>query len=179
VGYAGGTGENPTYHDLGDHTETVQIDYDPNQVSYEDLLDVFWKSHNPRYQSWSKQYMTAIFYHSEEQKRLAEETKKRIEELMGGKVATKILPASAFYRAEDYHQKYALRRYGQFLDELRAAYPHEDELVDSTAAARVNAYLSGHGTMEELQVDIDQLGLSEAARDLLLRIVTGQKSHRQ
>lgn len=167
------------YHDLGDHTETVQIDYDPTRISYEELLDVFWKSHNPQHQSWSRQYMSVIFYHSQEQKRLAEETKKCIEERIGAKVATKILPASAFYRAEDYHQKYALRRYGQFLQDLKAVYPHEDELVDSTAAARVNGYVSGHGTIKELQVDIDKLGLSEEARRMLVTIVDGRKDYRQ
>lgn len=167
------------YYDLGDHTETVQIDYDPTQISYEELLDVFWKSHNPQHQSWSRQYISAIFYHSQEQERLAEETKKRIEERLGVKVATKILPASVFYRAEDYHQKYALRRHGQFLKELKSVYPQDDELVDSTAAARVNAYVSGHGTVEELQADIDTLGLSEEAKGMLLTIVAGRKNYRQ
>ena len=74
VGYSGGTKENPTYHDLGDHTETVQIDYDPTRVSYDKLLEIFWKSHNPRYQSRSRQYMIAVFYQDAEQKKRAERT---------------------------------------------------------------------------------------------------------
>ncbi|MGB5616246.1 MAG: peptide-methionine (S)-S-oxide reductase, partial [Desulfobacterales bacterium] len=74
MGYAGGTKEAPTYHSLGDHTETIQIDYDPSQVSYNDLLDIFWQNHDPSSRAWSKQYMAAVFYHTDEQKKLAEES---------------------------------------------------------------------------------------------------------
>lgn len=66
VGYAGGSKENPTYYSLGDHSETIQIDYDPTQISYGQLLEVFWNSHNPTYEPWSRQYMSIIFYHSED-----------------------------------------------------------------------------------------------------------------
>ena len=75
VGYTGGTTVDPTYHDLGDHSETIQIDYDPTQVSYQALLDVFWNSHNPTTRSWSRQYASAVFYHSDEQKKLAMESR--------------------------------------------------------------------------------------------------------
>jgi len=65
VGYTGGSTKNPTYHSLGDHTETVQIDYDPTQISFEELLDVFWDSHRPTQRAWSRQYMAAVFFHNE------------------------------------------------------------------------------------------------------------------
>ena len=77
VGYAGGTKKNPTYHDLGDHSETVQMDYDPTVISYTKLLDVFWDSHDPSLPSDSKQYMSIIFYHNDKQKELAIESIKR------------------------------------------------------------------------------------------------------
>ncbi len=62
VGYAGGTKRNPTYYNLGDHTETIQIDYDPTYVSYRELLDIFWESHDPAARPWSRQYMAVVFY---------------------------------------------------------------------------------------------------------------------
>ena len=101
VGYAGGTMKNPTYHNLGDHTETIQIDYDPTQISYEELLDVFWDSHNPTSRPWSRQYMSIVFYHDEEQKRSAIETRDREGSRREGVIFTEIVPASQFYLAED------------------------------------------------------------------------------
>jgi peptide-methionine (S)-S-oxide reductase len=63
--------ENPTYHSLGDHSETIQIEYDPEQISYEELLDIFWSAHNPTARPWSRQYASFVFYHDETQRELA------------------------------------------------------------------------------------------------------------
>ena len=112
VGYAGGAKANPTYYALGDHAETIQIDYDPTRISYEELLNVFWESHNPTSPSWSRQYMSAIFYHNEEQQRLAQDTKARQEAKLGTKIYTEIVPYTQFYLAEDYHQKYHAKHGG-------------------------------------------------------------------
>jgi len=121
VGYLGGTMPNPTYKDVctgrTGHAEVVQVEYDPAEVSYDTLLDVFWNNHNPttlnrQGPDVGTQYRSAIFYHTPEQKRIAEESKKRLE--AGGRfarpVVTEITPASAFYRAEDYHQRYLEKR---------------------------------------------------------------------
>jgi len=105
-----GTKRNPTYHDLGDHSETVQIDFDPTRLSYEQLLDVFWKAHDSASRSWSRQYRAALFFHNEGQKRSAQESRDREAARIRGKVQTEILPAAEFYPAEDYHQKYYLRQ---------------------------------------------------------------------
>ena len=171
VGYAGGKKEAPTYHSLGDHTETIQIDYDPAQISYNDLLDVFWRNHNPSSRAWSKQYMAAVFYHDEEQKKLAEESRDREASRQKEEIQTKILPFTAFYRAEDYHQKYQLRRERNLLMEFERVYPANGDLVDSTAAARVNGYLGGYGTSADLKTDLNRLGLSAEGSRYLLRIV--------
>ena len=101
---------NPTYHDLGDHSETIQVDYDPAQISYAQLLEVFWTHHNPFTPLWSRQYMSAILYHNEEQRRLALESKSQLEARRGARVHTQIVPAGQFYLAEDYHQKYLMKR---------------------------------------------------------------------
>lgn len=168
VGYSGGTKRNPTYHDLGDHSETLQIDFDPARVSYEQLLEVFWKAHDPTDRSWSRQYRTALFFHNEEQKRLAEESRNRETARIKGKIQTELLPAGQFYLAEGYHQKYYLSLNSHLSAEFRQMFPLEKDFVNSTAAARVNGYIGGYGTKVGLQEDLDRLGLSEEGRKRLL-----------
>jgi len=173
VGYAGGSTENPTYYSLGDHSETIQIDYDPTQISYRQILDVFWASHNPIYEPWSRQYMSIVFYHSEEQKRLAIETKESEEARLGKHILTEIVPFSEFYLAEDYHQKYYLRQEPALMAEFSAIYPATEDLIASTAVARVNGYVGGYGKLATLEKELGLLGLSEAGIKILLKIVAG------
>ncbi len=116
-GYTGGTVENPTYEQVSaggtGHLEAVQVYFDPAKISYDELLDVFWRHVNPtdpggQFVDRGSQYATAIFYHNEEQKRLAEASKKRLEESgrFSKSIATEIRPFEKFYKAEDYHQDY-------------------------------------------------------------------------
>jgi peptide-methionine (S)-S-oxide reductase len=121
VGYLGGTLENPTYKDVctgrTGHAEVVQVEYDPSQISYEELLNVFWEMHDPttlnrQGPDVGTQYRSAIFYHDEAQKQAAEQSKAQME--ASGKfrrpIVTEITPTSAFYIAEDYHQQYLGKR---------------------------------------------------------------------
>jgi methionine-S-sulfoxide reductase len=172
VGYAGGTLLNPTYHNLGDHTETVQIDFDPQVISYARLLEMFWQSHNPGRQAWSRQYKAAVFYHDDGQKRLALASREQAAARLKGNIYTEILPATAFYLAEGYHQKYYLQQAPELWGEYVALYPALGDLVNSTAAARVNGYLAGHGTPEGFQRDLPGLGLSPAGRNKLIKIAS-------
>jgi methionine-S-sulfoxide reductase len=155
VGYAGGTTENPTYHNLGDHTETIQIDYDPNQISYEQLLEVYWDSHNPTTRPWSRQYMSIIFYHNSEQRTLATESKQSEGASLGRQIYTEIVSFSQFYSAEDYHQKYHLQQVQKLMDELAAVYPNFADFIDSTAVARINGYVGGHVSFQEVQEQLN------------------------
>jgi peptide-methionine (S)-S-oxide reductase len=117
VGYSGGDFNNPTYKNVCSgktgHAEVVRVEYDPDIVSYEELLEIFWKIHNPttlNRQGFDigEQYRSVIFYHSEEQKEKALESKKRLEKsgIYKDPIVTKIEDAKEFYRAEEYHQKY-------------------------------------------------------------------------
>jgi len=101
VGFAGGSKENPTYRSLGDHTETVLLEYDADQTSYSDLLDIFWANHDPTVMC-SRQYMSAIFYHSDQQKALAEKSMAESQNKFRKQITTLILPAEEFYDAEKY-----------------------------------------------------------------------------
>jgi peptide-methionine (S)-S-oxide reductase len=175
VGYSGGTRKNPTYHSLGDHSETLQIDYDPSQVSYPQLLAIFWAAHSPQDQSWSRQYRNVLFYHDEEQKRLALESKIQVEAKVKGKVLTEILPAAEFYLAEDYHQKYYLRGESSLLKEFKAIYPKELDFVNSTAAARANGFMSGYGDLDLLKAEVNLYGLSAGAQKRLIEIASSRR----
>ena len=170
VGYAGGKKANPTYRSIGDHSETIQIDYDPQQISFDVLLDVFWASHSPTARSWSKQYASCIFVHTAEQRELAEASLKREEEKLGRKIFTEIVEFSGFTLAEDYHQKYRLRN-SSLEKEYQTIYPDLLDFVNSTAVTRVNGYLSGYGTPEQLENEVERLGLSDVSKEKLRRIM--------
>jgi methionine-S-sulfoxide reductase len=178
VGYAGGTTKNPTYHRLGDHSETLQIDFDPSLISYEELQAIFWESHSPNSPSWSRQYQAAIFYHDDGQKRLALETGNQVAARIKGEVFTQILPAGEFYLAEDYHQKYFLRRDPVLLTELTRIYPNTWDLVASTSAARLNGYVAGYGNRAGLEAELSSLGLSPSGNKRLLGMVSESESAR-
>jgi methionine-S-sulfoxide reductase len=176
VGYTGGQKLHPTYTSLGDHTETLQIDYDPGQISYEALLQIFWDSHNPTRRSWGEQYKAAVFVHNEEQAALAEASKVRLAAQKSGRlfsrdIRTEIIPASTFYLAEDYHQKYFLQNTPRLWGEIANIYREPAGWINSTAAARLNGYLGRRGTMVNLEADIDRLGLSPAGQEELRRLV--------
>ncbi|MCH7561406.1 MAG: peptide-methionine (S)-S-oxide reductase MsrA [Thaumarchaeota archaeon] len=117
VGYIGGQLPNPTYEevctDKTGHAEAVEVEYDPNEISYEELLDVFWKNHNPTTLNRQGpdigiQYRSVIFYHNDEQKEIAEKSKQTLEKSrqFENPIVTEIVPTPIFYDAEEYHQKY-------------------------------------------------------------------------
>jgi peptide-methionine (S)-S-oxide reductase len=172
VGYSGGTTENPTYHHLGDHSETVEIDFDPDLISFKELVAIFWESHSPGSRPWSRQYMTAIFFHNDQQKKLALETKDQVAARIKVEVYTQILSAGEFYLAEDYHQKYFLRRSPELLRELTAIYPAAKDFVASTTVMRLNGYVAGYGTRAGLEAELSSLGLSPAGNKRLLGMVS-------
>ena len=114
--------------------------------------------------------MAAIFYSDENQLKLASESRALEEKRRNKKIQTAILPLEKFYLAENYHQKYQLRQYRQLLADFKAMYSRDIDFINSTAAARVNGYVGGHGSREEMQLNIESLGLSAASRKRLLEI---------
>jgi peptide-methionine (S)-S-oxide reductase len=121
VGYSGGAMKDPTYKDVctdsTGHAEVVRVEFDPAKVSYDDLLEVFWKNHDPTQVNrqgpdFGTQYRSAIFFHSPEQERSAKASKEALGKSgrFGRPIATEIVSAGPFYRAEDYHQQYLEKR---------------------------------------------------------------------
>jgi peptide-methionine (S)-S-oxide reductase len=123
VGYAGGRFENPTYEDVcsgnSGHAEAIQIEFDPAIVLYEELLDVFWSIHDPTTMNRQgpdvgSQYRSMIAFHNSEQQEIARKSKESLERSgrLKNRIVTEIVPASTFYKAEEYHQKYYMKRGG-------------------------------------------------------------------
>ncbi len=119
VGYLGGTVENPSYQDVctgsTGHAEVVQVEYDPAQIAYEDLLDVFWKCHDPttlnrQGPDVGAQYRSSVFFHNPEQEAIALVSKEKVQGRFKRPIVTEITPASTFYPAEKYHQQYLEKR---------------------------------------------------------------------
>jgi peptide-methionine (S)-S-oxide reductase len=119
VGYTGGHTEDPSYYDVCSdttgHAEAVEVEFDPEQVSYDQLLDLFWRSHDPTQGTRQgpdvgSQYRSAVFFHSPEQEEAALASKARVQAQLSDRVTTEVVRAGEFYEAEDYHQRYFATR---------------------------------------------------------------------
>ena len=171
VGYSGGTSESPTYRNIDGHAEAIQIDFDPAIVSYKDLLQVFWASHNPFSSTIYGQYRSIIFAHNEEQMAAAESSAANLQTLRERTPTTKIVRFELFTRAEDYHQKYRLQGTGLLDSQLKERFTTFEKYVDSTMVARINGYVSGWGSPARLEEEIDYFGLSDEAAAALRAMV--------
>jgi peptide-methionine (S)-S-oxide reductase len=114
--------------------------------------------------------MSIVFYHNDEQRKIAISSKEHEVARLGRNIVTEIVPFSEFYLAEDYHQKYYLRQESGLFQELSAIYPDIGDFINSTAVARLNGYVGGYGMPETLEKELDSLGLSEAGKMKLLEI---------
>lgn len=144
---------------MGDHTEAITIDYDPEVLSYDDLLKHFWEGHRCNQVNSSVQYMNAVFYRNDAQKKLAEASLAKEATRRGIRrddVETKIVPMKQFTYAEGYHQKYYLTRYRDVRGFLNETYPDAKSLADSTVATRLNAYL-GSGMDRDWKQFVEEL----------------------
>jgi peptide-methionine (S)-S-oxide reductase len=146
------------------------VDFDPSVVSYQQLLEAFWTSHDATYPSYSEQYRSAIIYTTDQQQKLATEFKQTEEARLGKKLYTPIEPYTGFNIAEDYHQKYYLRSYSEVAKAIYVIYPNPADFRDSTAAARLNGYLGGYGDLDTLMKNLDSLGLSPSGKQALLKL---------
>jgi len=176
VGYSGGQQLDPDYHDLKDHTETTHIQFDPDVVSYKQLLKVFWERHD-YVTPIEAQYKSAILYNSPEQQAQALESLELVERgewgkecFKGKKILTEIIPATTFYVAELFHQKYFPQCNKEIFKCLK--YTCRDDLTNCTIATSINGYLHGSGTLGAFMAEVDTWPIPFAAKFALLRKVT-------
>lgn len=176
VGYAGGKTLNPVYRQMGDHTETVQIDFDPAIISYEEVLRHFWGNHYPNRDEYKgRQYISLLRFHSVQQKAAIARVKEEMESKLGEKIETEIAPYDQFTLAEERHQKYYLKRYPRILEQMAPYYSNADELCNSTFAARLNGFAKGFGSREKLMAEIAGWSISEESRNELSDILMAIK----
>ena len=165
---------------MKDHTEAISIDYDPNVISYEQLLGYFWKGHRCTYTNKSVQYMNAVFYQNDSQRNLAQKSLEahaiKLNISTPG-IKTKILPVNEFTYAEGYHQKYYLPSSSGIRKFLKETYPDTKSLADSSVASRLNAYLN-NGFSRNWVTFLEELpsyGLPEEIEAQLRQRATGKK----
>ncbi|MBP1964190.1 peptide-methionine (S)-S-oxide reductase MsrA [Paenibacillus aceris] len=173
VGFAGGTIDNPTYRQLGDHTEMVEVEFDASIISLESILNVFWKSHNPvninDYKG--RQYKSLVLFRDSMQHSVIREVMKTKEEQGNGFPDTEVAPYTLFYPAEDRHQKYYLKRHPDAIDKLRTLFPTDDELTNATLAARLNGLAKGYTNMARIINEIRTWLISEDEQEEIIHLI--------
>ena len=165
VGYCGGTRLNPSYYQLGDHSEALQIDFDPRRISYDSLLKVALDEGSFSGRSYSRQYRSAVFFHSPEQELAARQ-----------RGISEVEPMGTFTRAEDYHQKYYLQQQSQMAREMLRVFPDDLSFTDSTTTAKMNAAVGGWLSRDQVQQLLPRMGLSKPGEEMLLRLSRGAPS---
>jgi peptide-methionine (S)-S-oxide reductase len=150
---------------MGDHAECIEIDFDPDEISFSDLLDKFFEWHNAFRKPYARQYMSAILFHDDQQKEAVDEAI-RVREDEKRKIRTELQPYAGMTLAEDYHQKYYLRRNKTVALELKGRFPSLQEFVDAPAVAKANAILGGF--LEPTPEALEELGFSKESQQQLL-----------
>lgn len=155
---------------MGDHTETLEIDFDSRLISFEDIVRLFWNSHNPARGTYKgRQYLSLFLYRDEEEKDVLLSVRASLSEQIEGNIGTELQPFTSFTCAEQRHQKYYLKRYPKAWELLQQYYGTEQALVDSTLVARLNSFVKGYGTLASLKEEINTWEIHE--KDELLRLV--------
>lgn len=170
VGYAGGTTAAPTYRTIGDHSETIEMTFDPEIISYADLVHLFWRNHEAAKDRFYKerQYISVLFYRNEEQYEIAKHIQAEIETEQGKELQTEFQAYNHFYTAEDRHQKYFLRRFKKACAQVQTLFPDEAAFIHSTIAARLNGFVRERGKLPDVKEEITHWVLSESNTRLLI-----------
>ncbi|SDX92744.1 peptide-methionine (S)-S-oxide reductase [Paenibacillus sp. CF384] len=173
VGYTGGTTDNPATRHAGDHTEMVEIEFDPAVVKLETILDLYWNSHKPaninNYRD--RLYNSLILYRDQAQLSVIQEVMQKRGEQGSGVPDTELTPFSVFYPAEDRNQKYYLKRYPDAVDKLRTLFKTEDDLTNATLAARLNGIAKGFANMDTIIQDIRTWQISSEEQEEIIQLI--------
>jgi len=173
TGYAGGKLADPTYRHMGDHTETVELDFDPELLSYAEILRVFWDNHNPLNINDYKgrQYQSMLLYRSQEQKIAIDRVLEERRESGQGEPATEIHPFTVFYPAEEKHQKYYLKRHPDAVEKLLTLYSSIPDMDGSTLGARLNGLAKGFANRSSIIEEVKDWQLPEFERERIIELL--------
>lgn len=152
---------------MGDHTEAIQVEFDPKKITFKQILDVITAEHNPHARVRGTQYKSVLWTHGEAQAKAAAAWVAALEKKNKKQVTTEVRPAERFWIAEDYHQKYYLRGRDRLVQALFGARLDDEAFRNSTLAARVNGWLTGGGTAEEIEREVKALGLGDKQKQAL------------
>ena len=176
VGFAGGSKPNPTYRQMGDHTETVGITFDPDTISLELLLRKFWSDHNPNRPAYKeRQYISLLLYRNAEQKIMMETIKRQLEGDRDEPIYTEISPLHDFTEAEPHHQKYYLKRFKRATELLLRHFSDETAFHSSTIAARLNGFVREYGTLASIKQEISQWNIPLEEKNRLQQLLDDLK----
>lgn len=161
---------NPTYHSLGNHTEAIQIDFNPDEIDFAAILNLIWTSHNPIGTKRSSQYKSAIWFADDQQLATINELVEPLVKKYERELTTEILPLETFFNAEDYHQKYVLQRHDAVMKQFKTFYQVFDDFVDSTAAARLNGFAYGCGSKTMFEQEQSDYGIPAETLAPVIRV---------
>lgn len=174
VGYAGGSTPAPTYKQMGDHTECLQIDYDPSQITFAEIARHFWNSHNSNRGNYKgRQYLSIFLFHDSYQEEVLEKIKQETQDTNAQLIGTEIVPLVNFTLAEEKHQKYYLKRYSSATQKLREHFLTEEAFTNATLVARLNSFVKGYGTLSSLKEEITEWEGEDTGE--LISLVNGLK----
>lgn len=173
VGYSGGVSENPRYEVVDLHSEVVEIDYDPEVISYGQLIDVFFASHNETLRPYDQRVKSLIFYRNESEHQIAQDKLQaiRMKTPEDESVYTELKAFKVFYLAEAEHQNRSLKQEVSLYRELTEIYETPERIQLSILASKLNGYIYGYGSMESARVLLEQSGLSEASRRRVIEVI--------
>jgi len=173
VGYSGGKSSNPSYKVVDLHSEVVEIDYDPDVISYAELIDIFFNAHNETLRPYDQRVKSLIFYRNEVEYEIA---KTKIDAIRKNtdkneSVYTELKAFEILYLAEPEHQNRSLKLEPSLYSELKQIFKTEDKILFSILASKLNGYIYGYGTLEEAQTLLESSGLSEASKQRVFDVI--------
>lgn len=159
---------------MADHTECLEIDFDPQEIGFEEIVKRFWSSHNSNRGNYKgRQYLSILLFHDAEQKEMIERVKESLERSMADKIDTEIASYRGFTLAEERHQKYYLKRYPKAMEKLMCYYETHKQIVDATLVARLNSFVKGYGTLVALKEEVAGWNIPEEMKEELVALVNG------
>lgn len=164
---------------MRDHSESLEVDFDASKISFAHFVDLFWDAHNPSSVGWGVQYAHKIWHRTPEEKQIIDDSKKKWEAVNRKQVLTKVEPFTSFTLAEDYHQKYTLRRHKNIIQLMKFS---DKDIIDSLYAARLNSWLAGRGDLKQLE-EIDSWNVSQDVKEKVKseceKVLTGSSGKRR
>lgn len=160
VGYTGGDTTTPSYENLGNHIEVIEVDYDPTVISYEGLIEAYFNLYDASVRPYSHRVKSVIYFRTENEKQIANRVKTAVSQQLNKPLFTEVDPMPVFYIAEAYHQLSYLKKETSLYSEISQMFPDENVQLLSVLASKLNGFIAGYGTLEALENVLEQSSLS-------------------